>query len=71
MIEVTRLNGEKFIINAMYIEKVQTLPDTTITLMNGKKYFVKDSEEEVYKKAMHFYQKIGLTNLVVKGENDK
>lgn len=47
MIEVTRLNGSKFIINAELIEKVEESPDTVITLTTGNKYIVKESRQEV------------------------
>ncbi|MRG85393.1 flagellar FlbD family protein [Salinibacillus xinjiangensis] len=63
MIQVTRLNGEKFTINAVYIEKVQSLPDTTVTLTSGKKFFVQEDQEEIIRKATSFYQKVGLTRV--------
>jgi flagellar protein FlbD len=58
MIEVTRLNDKKLIINAELIEKVEETPDTIITLTNGSKIIVKESGQEVknlvilYKKAI-------------------
>jgi len=47
MIEVTRLNNEKVIINAELIEKVEETPDTVITLISGSKLLVKESGQEV------------------------
>lgn len=47
MIEVTRLNNEKIIINAELIEKVEETPDTIITLTSGSKLVVKESRQEV------------------------
>ncbi len=60
MIQLTRLDGNSFTINALYIEKIQSLPDTTITLTNGKQLFVKESEQDVIDKSLQFYRKIGL-----------
>jgi flagellar protein FlbD len=60
MITVTRLNGKTFTINAVYIETVESFPDTTITLANGRKYVVKDDEDSVKRKIIEFYQSIGL-----------
>lgn len=60
MITVTRLNGKTFTINAVYIETVESFPDTTITLANGRKYVVKDDEDSVKRKIIGFYQSIGL-----------
>lgn len=47
MIEVTRLNDTKLIINADLIEKVEESPDTVITLTSGNKVIVKESRQEV------------------------
>jgi flagellar protein FlbD len=63
MISLTLLNGNTFTLNAIYIEQVQSFPDTTITLTTGKKFVVKESEEEVAQKAASFYQRITLLPL--------
>jgi flagellar protein FlbD len=47
MIEVTRLNGKKLMINADLIEKVEESPDTMITMTNGNKILVKESRQDV------------------------
>lgn len=47
MIEVTRLNGSKVIINADLIERIEESPDTIITLTSGNKIVVKESRQEV------------------------
>lgn len=60
MIELKRLNGEKFILNAFLIEQIQSLPDTTITLTNGKKIVVQTEANEVVDKITAYYQQIGL-----------
>ncbi len=46
--------------NALYIETVESFPDTTITLMNGRKYVVAESEQLVNEKILKFYQSIQL-----------
>ncbi|KAA6452377.1 MULTISPECIES: flagellar FlbD family protein [Bacillus] len=58
MIKVTRLNGQPFTLNALFIEQIECFPDTTITLSNGKKFVVKENEEAVLNKILSFYQKI-------------
>ncbi len=60
MIKVTRLNGKSFSINAIYIETIEAFPDTTITLANGRKYVVKETEEETIRLVTQFYQSISL-----------
>lgn len=37
MIEVTKINGTKLLINTSLIETVEETPDTVITLTDGKK----------------------------------
>lgn len=66
MIEVTRLNGQSFILNALFIEKIESLPDTTITLSNGKKHFVKEPVSDLVHSITKYYQQIGLINMTQK-----
>ncbi len=47
MIVVSRINGERFGINAEHIERVEETPDTVLTLLDGKKYIVRESLSEV------------------------
>jgi flagellar protein FlbD len=60
LIKVSRLNGKTFVLNALYIETVESFPDTTITLTNGKKYVVKESEDQVMQSILGFYQSVNL-----------
>lgn len=47
MIEVTRINGSKILINDDLIEYVEETPDTVISLTTGKKVIVKESRQEI------------------------
>lgn len=47
MIEVTRLNGSKLLINAELVEFVEETPDTVISLIDGKKIIVKESRQDI------------------------
>ncbi|MGY0654576.1 swarming motility protein SwrD [Bacillus subtilis] len=58
MIKVTRLNGQPFTLNALFIEQIECFPDTTITLSNGKKFVVKEDEKAVLEKIAAFYRQI-------------
>ncbi|HQF34083.1 MAG TPA: flagellar FlbD family protein [Petrotogaceae bacterium] len=58
MISVTRLNNEGFVINGELIEKLEAKPDTTITLLNGHVYIVKENVEEVIKKVIEYKKSI-------------
>ncbi|WP_107934016.1 flagellar FlbD family protein [Ureibacillus chungkukjangi] len=72
MIQLTRLNGKTFSLNALYIESVESFPDTTITLTNSRKYIVVESEEVVVSKIAKFYQSIQvLSNPHIRGDDDE
>lgn len=47
MIEVTRINDTKILINADLIEMVEETPDTVISFTTGRKLIVKESRQEV------------------------
>ena len=58
MIKLTGLNKEEFILNAEVIEKIETMPETLITLVNGKKYIVLESTEKVIQEILKYKRKI-------------
>lgn len=69
MIKVTRLNGSTFTLNALYIEKVESFPDTTITLTTGTKYIVLDSVDQILARITNFYKEVQLlSNPLFRGE---
>ena len=47
MISLTRLSGSVFVLNADLIERLDSTPDTVITLVDGKKYVVTETMVEV------------------------
>ncbi|AGF58266.1 flagellar FlbD family protein [Clostridium saccharoperbutylacetonicum] len=58
MINVTGMNHEKFVLNADHIEKIEEVPETIITLTNGRKYIVLESIDEVRNAVMVYKNKI-------------
>ena len=56
MIEITKLNGQKVLINPSLIEMVEETPDTVISLTTGRKIIVKESRQEV-KNLVKLYEK--------------
>ncbi|MFG6148907.1 flagellar FlbD family protein [Halobacillus sp. B23F22_1] len=71
MISLTRLNGDAFWFNPIYIEKIQCNPDTTITTTQGKSFVVKESEAIVIKNMKRFYREIGLVRIVHKAGEEE
>lgn len=47
MIEVTKLDESKILINPDFIETVESTPDTVISFSTGKKIIVKESRQEI------------------------
>lgn len=58
MIQVTRLNHVPFLLNSDLIEHIEITPDTVITLVNGQKYLVKESAEEVVERTIGFRRRV-------------
>jgi flagellar protein FlbD len=47
MIEVTKINGQKILVNQDLFEIAEETPDTIITLTTGRKLIVKESRQEL------------------------
>ncbi|MBE5959931.1 MAG: flagellar protein FlbD [Lachnospiraceae bacterium] len=58
MINITRLNGTPFTLNADLIEMIEEVPDTVITLTTGKKVFVAESRETVKALVLSYKQSL-------------
>lgn len=65
MIKVTRINKTQFIINADWIETVESTPDTVITLTNGKKYVVTEKIEDIINRVIEYKQKTFILNRTI------
>ena len=58
MIKVTGMNNKEFIINSDNIEKIEAVPETLITLMNGNKYIVLETNDEIVDMVIRYKKKI-------------
>ena len=56
MIEVTKINGQKILVNPRLLEIVEETPDTVVTLTTGRKIIVKESRQEI-KNLVKLYRK--------------
>ena len=56
MIEITKLNGVRILVNPHLLETVEETPDTVPTLTTGKKIIVKESRQEI-KNLVELYRK--------------
>lgn len=57
MIKVTRLDGERFILNAELIRYVEQRPDTFITLTTGERVVVREKMDDVLELAVGYQQR--------------
>ncbi len=58
MICLTRLNDEEFIINCNQIERIETIPESNVIMVNGKHYVVKESVDEIIDRVIEFQAQI-------------
>ncbi len=61
MIKLTHLGGEPFILNADLIQYIEARPDTFITLTTGERLVVRESIDEVLRRAVAYQQAKHLT----------
>jgi flagellar protein FlbD len=54
LIQLTRLNGKVFVLNAELIRTIEERPDTTVTLVNGDTLIVKEAMDEVVRRAVEY-----------------
>jgi flagellar protein FlbD len=54
MIVVTRLHGSAMALNCDLIERVEAAPSTVLTLVDGSRYVVRESVDEVVEKVRAF-----------------
>lgn len=47
MIEVTKINGTKVLVNPDLIEVVEETPDTVVFFTTGRKIIIKESRQEI------------------------
>jgi flagellar protein FlbD len=60
VIKVTRLNGDEYWLNPHMIETIESTPDTTITLITGKKLVVKEKPEYVIRDIVNYRRRLGV-----------
>jgi flagellar protein FlbD len=60
MITLTSISGKEFCLNSDLIYKIEELPDTVITLTDGKTIRVKNKTEDIVEKIIDFKRRIFL-----------
>lgn len=58
MIVLTKRNQEKFLINHLQIECIESIPEAKITMMNHDYYLVRETVEEIIEKIAAYNAKV-------------
>ena len=59
MIELTRLGGSVFFVNPHQIEYVESNPDTTLTMLSGKRLVVREDYQSLFDRIVSYRRQIG------------
>jgi len=59
MIELTRLGGSVFFVNPHQIEYVESNPDTTLTMLSGKRLVVREDYQSLFDRIVAYRRQIG------------
>lgn len=57
MIKITEMNGRETYLNCDLIERIETVPDTLITLSNGRNYRARETPELVIERIIKYKQR--------------
>jgi flagellar protein FlbD len=58
LIKLTGLDNKELVINSDHIEKLEQVPESIITLTNGNKYLVKESNDEIISRVIQYKRRI-------------
>jgi flagellar protein FlbD len=59
VINVTKLNGDKYYLNPHQIEYIELNPDTTLVMLSGKRLIVREDYQSVFDRIVKYRQLIG------------
>ena len=58
MIQLTKRNGERFLVNHLQIESIEMIPESKIVMMNRDYFIVKESPEQIIKRIAEYTAKV-------------
>jgi len=59
MVELTKLTGEKIVVNSELILYIEETPDTIVTFRDGQHLMVREKAEEVVRRAIEYKRLAG------------
>ena len=63
MIKLTKLNGEKFVLNCEQIVAIESIPESKVILHNLDFYIVKETPDDIIQKSVEYLSLIHALNL--------
>lgn len=58
MIVLTKMNGERFLINHLQVECIETIPESKIVMMNHDYYIVRETTDQIISKIAQYNAKV-------------
>ena len=58
MIQLTKRNGERFLVNHNQIESIEMIPESKIVMMNRDYFIVRETPEEIVAKIAEYTAKV-------------
>ena len=58
MIQLTKRNGERFLLNHQQIQCIEMIPGTKVVMMNHDFYLVEESAQEIIQKIADYNAKV-------------
>ena len=58
MIQLTKRNGERFLVNHNQIESIEMIPESKIVMMNRDYFIVRESPEQIIKRIAEYTAKV-------------
>ncbi|MHB2025305.1 MAG: flagellar FlbD family protein [Elusimicrobiota bacterium] len=65
MIQLHKLNGTAFVINAELIEALEAGQETSVCLATGNRYLVRESAEEITQKVIEYRREVNASGKTV------
>lgn len=56
VIQLTKINGEKILVNPIQIEFIESIPESKIVMMNERYHIVSETQQEIMKLSSEFYK---------------
>jgi flagellar protein FlbD len=58
MIVLTKMNGERFLVNHSQVECIELIPESKVVMMNHDYYLVQESAEEIIRRIQDYSAKV-------------